>query len=412
MNDAEEVVSQSALYSDINLDARRRGERFDFSSRLSAGYRNDFLGEGVGSGNQLRISYAYADLADAATGLRGRIGRQSRNTGGVLGRFDGLNFGYQASDRILVNAVVGRPVNSAADGVDSERSFYGTSINYGPILENLELGMFYIEQDIEGVQDRQAVGTEFRYFGPNQSFWGLIDYDTSFKEVGSAYLQGSWRFESRLTLHGSLDRRRSPFLSTGNALIGQPVATFAELLVLMTEEEIRQLSLDRTSIATTYTIGLSHSLTPRLQINADANQTKVDATPASGGVAATPQSTYRYYSTNLTASSLLMEGDVSIVGLRYSTSDTTNVMSLTLDTRLPIGRTWRINPRIRVDRRQMLSDSSYEWIYTPGLRMQFRKSQKFRLELEIGKRFSQRDSAVVNLDRESYFINLGYQAFF
>jgi hypothetical protein len=412
MNDAEEVVSQSALYSDINLDARRRGERFDFSSRLSAGYRNDFLGEGVGSGNQLRISYAYADLADAATGLRGRIGRQSRNTGGVLGRFDGLNFGYQASDRILVNAVVGRPVNSAVDGVDSERSFYGTSINYGPILENLELGMFYIEQDIEGVQDRQAVGTEFRYFGPNQSFWGLIDYDTSFKEVGSAYLQGSWRFESRLTLHGSLDRRRSPFLSTGNALIGQPVATFAELLVLMTEEEIRQLSLDRTSIATTYTIGLSHSLTPRLQINADANQTKVDATPASGGVAATPQSTYRYYSTNLTASSLLMEGDVSIVGLRYSTSDTTNVMSLTLDTRLPIGRTWRINPRIRVDRRQMLSDSSYEWIYTPGLRMQFRKSQKFRLELEIGKRFSQRDSAVVNLDRESYFINLGYQAFF
>ncbi len=412
LNDAEEIVSQSALYSDINLDARRRGERFDFSSRLSAGYRNDFLDEGVGSGNQLRVSYAYADLADAATGLRGRIGRQSRNTGGILGRFDGLNFGYQASDRILVNAVVGRPVNSATDGVNSERSFYGTSINYGPILENLELGMFYIQQDIEGVRDRQAIGTEFRYFGPNQSFWGLIDYDTSFKEVGSAYLQGSWRFDSRLTLHGSLDRRRSPFLSTGNALIGQPVATFAELLVLMTEEEIRQLSLDRTSIATTYTLGLSHSLTPRLQINADANQTSVDATPASGGVAATPQSTYRYYSANVTASSLFMEGDVSIVGLRYSTSDTTKVTSLTLDTRIPIGRTWRINPRIRVDRRQMLSDSSYEWIYTPGLRMQLRKSQKFRLELEVGKRFSKRDSTIVNLDRESYFINLGYQAFF
>ncbi|RLA31053.1 MAG: hypothetical protein DRR11_11770, partial [Gammaproteobacteria bacterium] len=412
LNDAEEIVSQSALYSDINLDARRRGERFDFSSRLSAGYRNDFLDEGVGSGNQLRVSYAYADLADAATGLRGRIGRQSRNTGGVLGRFDGFNFGYQASDRILVNAVVGKPVNSATDGVDSERSFYGTSINYGPILENLELGMFYIQQDIEGVRDRQAIGTEFRYFGPNQSFWGLIDYDTSFKEVGSAYLQGSWRFESRLTLHGSLDRRRSPFLSTGNALIGQPVATFAELLVLMTEEEIRQLSLDRTSIATTYTLGLSHSLTPRLQINADANQTSVDATPASGGVAATLQSTYRYYSANVTASSLFMEGDVSIVGLRYSTSDTTKVTSLTLDTRIPIGRTWRINPRIRVDRRQMLSDSSYEWIYTPGLRMQLRKSQKFRLELEVGKRFSMRDSTIVNLDRESYFINLGYQAFF
>ena len=412
MSDQEEIVSQSALYSDVNFDARRRGERFDFSSRLSAGYRNDFLGEGVGSGNDVRISYAYADLGDAVTGLRGRVGRQSRNTGGILGRFDGLNLGYQASDRILVNAVVGAPVNSASDGVDSARRFYGTSVTYGPVLEDLELGLFYIQQEIEGIGDRRAVGTEFRYFGANKSFWGLIDYDTIFKEVGSAYLQGSWRFESRLTLHGNIDRRRSPFLSTGNAIIGQPVNSFAELAVIFSEDELRQLSLDRTSIATTYSLGLSHSVSPRLQINADANQTDVSATPESGGVLATPQSTYRYYSANLTASSLLKEGDVSILGLRYSTSDTTDVISVSLDTRLPVGEKFRINPRIRIDRRQTLANSNYEWLYSPGLRMQYRWNRKFRLALELGKQFSERETNTINLDRESYFINLGYQAFF
>jgi len=56
MSDQDEIVSQSALYSDVNFDARRRGERFDFSSRLSAGYRNDFLGEGFGSGNHHLIN--------------------------------------------------------------------------------------------------------------------------------------------------------------------------------------------------------------------------------------------------------------------------------------------------------------------------------------------------------------------
>ena len=412
MSAQDEIVSQSALYSDINLDVRRRGERFDFSSRLSAGYRTDFLEEGVGPGNDVRISYAYADLGDAATGLRGRIGRQSRNTGGILGRFDGINLGYQASDRVLVNAVMGAPVNSASDGIDSARRFYGTSVTYGPVFEDLELGLFYIQQEIEGIDDRRAVGTEFRYFGANKSFWGLIDYDTLFKEVGSAYLQGSWRFESRLTLHGSIDRRRSPFLSTGNAIIGQPVNSFAELAVIFSEDELRQLSLDRSSVATTYSFGLSHSVTPRLQISADANQTNVSATPESGGVLATPQSTYRYYSANLTASSLLKEGDISILGLRYSTSDTTNVISVSLDTRLPIGEKFRINPRLRVDRRQTLADSSYEWLYTPGLRMQYRWNRKFRLELEVGKRFSERETNTINLDRESYFINLGYQAFF
>ena len=89
VNDQEEIVNQSSLYTDLSIDARRRGERFDFSSRITAGYRTDLLGdtERSNSGNDFRLSYAYADLADSRTGLRGRIGRQTRNTGGVLGRF-------------------------------------------------------------------------------------------------------------------------------------------------------------------------------------------------------------------------------------------------------------------------------------------------------------------------------------
>ena len=411
-NDQDEIVSQSALYSDVNFDARRRGERFDFSSRISAGYRNDFLDEGVGSGNDLRVSYAYADLADARTKLRGRIGRQSRNTGGVLGRFDGLNLGYQASERVLVNAVFGKPAYSANDGVDSARTFYGASVNYGPILENLEVGAFFIQQDIEGIEDRQAVGAEFRYFGTNQSIWGLIDYDTLYKELGSAFLQTSWRFANRLTLHGSIDRRHSPFLSTGNALIGQPVADFAALMEIYPEDELRQFSLDRSPLSTTFTLGLSHSLTPKLQINADINQTSVDATSESGGVPAMPATTYTYFSTSLVASSLFKEGDVSIFGLRYSDSDTSKVISLTLDSRFPFGKTWRINPRLRVDRRETLADSNYEWLYTPVIRIQYRRSQRFRVDLEAGKQFVQRDSGAVNLDRESFFFNIGYQVFF
>ncbi|MDH3349968.1 MAG: SPOR domain-containing protein [Gammaproteobacteria bacterium] len=411
-NNQDEIVSQSALYSDVNFDARRRGDRFDFSSRLSLGYRNDFLDEGVGSGNETRVSYAYADLADARTGLRGRIGRQSRNTGGVLGRFDGLNLGYQAGERVLVNAVFGKPAYSATDGIDSARTFYGASVNYGPILGDLEVGAFFIQQDIEGMEDRQAVGAEFRYFGTNQSIWGLIDYDTLYEELGSAFLQASWRFANRLTLHGSIDRRHSPFLSTGNALIGQPVTDFANLMEIYPEDEIRQLGMDRSPLSTTVTLGLSHSLTPKLQINADINQTSVDASPESGGVFATPETSYTYFATSLVASSLIKEGDVTIFGLRHSNSDTTNVFSLTLDSRFPFGRTWRVNPRLRVDRRESLADSGDEWLYTPGIRVQYRRGQRFRIELEAGKQFAQRESANADLDRESFFFNLGYQVFF
>jgi len=412
LNDEEEIVSQSAVYSDINLDARRRGSRFDFSSRLSAGYRSDLLDEDRSAGNQLRVSYAYADLADAKTGLRGRIGRQSSNTGGVLGRFDGLNVAYRATERILLNAVIGQPVNSATDGLESERSFYGASINYGPIFEDLEVSLFVVQQEIGGIEDRQAVGTEFRYFGENQSLWGLIDYDTSYNELSSAYLQGSWRFASKLTVSASIDRRHSPYLSTGSAMIGQPVETFKELQILMTEEEIRQLSLDRSPLASSFTASVSYSMTPRLQLSVDANQTTVDASPESGGVPATPESTYHYFSSTLIASSLFREGDVSMLSLRFSDSDNTQVTSLSLDSRFPIGKRWRINPRLRVDQRRIMADSSDELLYTPGIRVQYRRSRKLRVEFETGKQFASRETIGGDIDRESYFVTIGYQVFF
>ena len=147
-------------------------------------------------------------------------------------------------------------------------------------------------------------------------------------------------------------------------------------------------------------------------LQADIGQSTIDETPASGGVLATPGSTYTYYSGSLLASSLLKEGDVTILSARYSDSDNSKVTSLTVDSRYPFGRTWRVNLRLRVDRRQLMNDGSEEWMFTPGVRIQYRRSQKFRIELETGKLFSQRDSEFANQDRESYFVNIGYQAFF
>jgi tetratricopeptide (TPR) repeat protein len=411
-NEQEEIISQSALYSDINVDARRRGERFDLSARLSGGYRNDFLEDGVGSGNETRVSYAYVDIDDAVTGLRARLGRQSRNTGGVLGRFDGLELGYQLTERVVLGSVVGKPAYSANDGVDSARTFYGASVNYGPVLDGLELGLYFIQQDIEDINDRKATGFEFRYFGERQSVWGLIDYDTGYGEIGSAFLQTNWRVTDRFSLHGSLDRRRSPFLSTGNAIIGQPVEDFAQLADIFFEDELRQLALDRSPVSTTYSIGIAHSLTPNLQFNADANRSTIAATPDSGGVIGSPASEYNYLSANLVASSLFREGDVIIVGSRYSDSGAARVTTLTLDGRFPFRAGLRVNPRLRVDRRERLALDGYEWFYYGGLRLQYRPSRGFRVELEAGKQFNVQDGDVGIDDRESWFVNLGYQLFF
>jgi hypothetical protein len=134
--------------------------------------------------------------------------------------------------------------------------------------------------------------------------------------------------------------------------------------------------------------------------------------PASGDAPATPEAEYGYYSADLVASGLFREGDVGILSLRFATSDSADVYTVSIDTRFPVGRKWRLNPRLRVDYREILSDMSTQWVYTPGLRLQYRLGRRGRIELDAGKKFSSRDMANMSLDQESYFISLGYQLFY
>lgn len=414
INDQDEIVNQSSIYTDVSLDARRRGERFDIATRITAGYRSDLLDEEDrgNTGNDFRLSYAYLDVTDAQTRLRGRLGRQTRNTGGVLGRFDGLNMTYTLNERMRFDAVAGEPVYSTSSSFDDSRFFYGLSGTWLPFGNALEVGAFVLQQDIEGLTDRRAIGTELRYFGENNSLWGILSYDSEFGELGSAFLQGSWRLPGSFTITGLLDVRRSPFLSLGNALVGQQVDNFEDMTLLFTEDELRQFALDRSPRVATVSTGVSKPLSPKLQFNLNASLSSIDASPESAGVPASEATEYSYYSADLVASSLFTEGDVGIVGLRYSSSDSTDVYSINLDSRFPLGRAWRINPRLRVDYREISSDQSTQWIYTPALRIQFRPGRHWRFDLEAGKRFSRRDMALTDQDRESNFIYIGYQFFY
>ena len=223
---------------------------------------------------------------------------------------------------------------------------------------------------------------------------------------------GSWRLPADFTITGLADRRQSPFLSLGNAIIGQQVENFAEMLTLFTGEEIRRFALDRSAVTTTYSVGMARPFTPKLSLNLNASLSSIEATPESGGVAATPDSEYSYYSADLVASSIFTEGDVGIFGFRYAVTSTTDVYSTMVDTRFPIGRKWRISPRLRVDYREINTDGSTQWIYTPGLRVQFRPTRRMRLEFQGGKQFSTREMATTDQERESWFINVGYQYFY
>jgi hypothetical protein len=412
-DDQDEVVGQSSVLSDFDLVTRRRGDRFDFSSRSTFGHLYDLLSQDEGPGSRSRIYYMYADLVDSHWNVSARLGRQSLHGSGVLGRFDGAQFGWSFRPDVRLNVVTGYPVDSADDSLNTDRFFYGLSTDFMNVLELFDLSLFYNTQEVDGIEDRQAVGSELRYFDDARSLIMLVDYDLSYSEVNSFVTLGNWVFPNRMTLNAMIDFRKSPLLTTRNALIGQSVSSIDELLLIFREDEIRELARDRTGDIQTYSLGLSAPLFDRFQINADATMVNYDGTPASGGVPAIPDADGNvYYSMTLIGSSLLMEQDTSIFGLGYVDGGMVSTTTVTIDTRYPVTRGMRINPRFRVSRRDIDRTDSEQWIATPSLRMLYRFARRYEIELEFGGEWSSQKTDTESFDYNSYFIYAGYRTNF
>jgi hypothetical protein len=419
--DAPEIVSQSAIFTDADLLVRRRGERIDLLARVTAGYSYDMLNQPRAPGNQSRTSYAYIDVTDQKYDLNGRLGRQSRNRGGILGRFDGLHLGYEVKPDLLLNFTTGYPVDSSREGTSTERSFYGIGVEWLGLRDTWDLGAFYNAGEIAGIKDRESIGGEVRYIDPKRHMIAMVDFDISYNELNSALVLGTWRFENLISVNVLFDTRQSPILTTRNALIGQPVVTMDELLLRFTEDEIRQFAQDRTSQTETVTLGISRPLFDRFQINTDITVTETSATVPSGNVPELPASGSQiFFSTSLIGSSLFMDSDVNVLGLRYSSTRSSDTTLLTLDGRYPLRRGLRLNPRLRVSLRDNKLGGSEEWIAAPSFRMILRWKRHYRLEFEMGGLWSTRKlDPIMNPlavdtteDTSGYFVNLGYRADF
>lgn len=403
-----DIVTQSSLYSDVDVTARKRSNSYDFQSRFTGSYLYDFLSDG--SGDQTSVSSLYFDALDKQRGISVRFGRQSRNTGGVLGRFDGLLAGYRLTDWMTVNGVAGYPVLSTRDQVDTDRYLYGLSVDLGTFANAWDFNAFIIEQQAEEVLDRRAIGGEARYFDPVRSFLTFVDYDISYDSLNTLILLGTWTLPDRTTVNATVDYRNSPILTTTNALQGQTVRNIDELLDNLSEQEVRDLAEDRTAESTTVTLGASHPFSERIQLSGDVTIANLSDTDGSGGVEPIPGTGNEYfYGLQLIGSSLIKAGDIGILGLRYSNLSTARIYSASLNSRYPVNQVWRVNPRLRVDYRENDRDDSTQWITVPSLRMDYRFRRRLRFEAEAGGEWSTRQLSVDNEDSSSWFLNVGYR---
>jgi len=412
--DQPEIVALSALMTDVDFTARRTGGRFDMIGRVAANHFYDLLGEeDNGPGDQNRFSYAYFDISDVQRDWSVRVGRQSLHNWGVLGRFDGAHFAYGWRPDRRVHFTTGYPVETTRNGVETARQFQGVAVEFDGLISDWDFSTFVNQQSIDGVDARLAVGAELRYIDERRSLTTLLDYDVDFGELNTILALGTWRLANRMTFSGLVNIRMSPVLTTRNALIGQPVTTIEELLLVWTEDEIRELARDRTAQTRTFTFGLATPIGERFQLNTDVTVTEIDGTDASGGVLAVPGTGQQiYYSTSLVGSGLFGTGDVNVFSLRYGESDTFKTSYLTWDARFRVGRRIRVNPRLRLAVREGLLDGRRRETINPSFRLLINTRRHYRFELELGTDRFTRTDANGDSDSSGNYIHMGYRADF
>ncbi|HET8711213.1 MAG TPA: hypothetical protein VFM32_07545, partial [Spongiibacteraceae bacterium] len=94
--------------------------------------------------------------------------------------------------------------------------------------------------------------------------------------------------------------------------------------------------------------------------------------------------------------------------LRYYTDKTVHRTAIGLDARYTWDN-WRVNPRLWVERRNNLIDSSSEWVYRPGVRIEYSFLRRYHVEFEASSDLYRGNIPEVgSQDILGNFVQLGY----
>ncbi len=384
----------SQLLNDVDFTWRRRDAEDDLRLVFRDAYTTD-LERSDKSKN--RLSALYVDYKSLNLGYGMRLGRQSPTGGGVMGRFDGVSANVILRPKLKLSAVVGRPTDKF---FQSERRFYGASLDADALLPNFGGAVYVIQQTIDSEVDRRGLGLDMRYFKDGASVFSQFDYDLLIKGLNIATVQGTLIMDEGTVFNALYDRRALTMLALGNALTfedpanpGVLFARIADRLATTTLLALRDQIKRTTPFITQAQLGFTRPLNKSWQVGASAQLTNTGAIPAVPEVVG--------FENGRPATGNIYSVSGQLIGLNlYSTRDThvfstTGISSPSLKGFLlsynnsSIGyEVWQLEPSLQYYRdRTPLGSTNERW--TPGLRITYRGLERWALEsgltYELGK---------------------------
>jgi hypothetical protein len=332
----------------VYLNGRILSPDFEIEATVNARQRYDFSAGSMG--DDARINSLLVEYSERGPGFWGNVGRQ-RGSGGVLGRFDGGRVGYRPVDWVDFSILGGFPLDTyRSDDFNTDRYQIGMVTSVLDISDLFDAELYTNIQREDDLFYRAAIGGQFRHLRPGRSLVAAFDYDVHFGSLNLAMLIADIQINPKLSLNTHLEYRNSPFLTLGNALIGQGADSISSLRNSFSSGTMRDLAEDRTATSKTFNVGATYRFTDAYEVMGSWTATELSGTDTSGGVIGQQSTGFEFsYFAQLVAYELLQSRGVSTIGLAVFDGDRYNRYALQLNGRYVIFPKLRINPIVRLE---------------------------------------------------------------
>jgi hypothetical protein len=400
------MVDQNSLITSVNLNARRRDAFTDTRIVVRDTDNKNYLKP---ERSYNRLYSAYIDHTDRKLGYYMKLGRQNPNGMGVMDRFDGLQAGYNLNPQWRVNAVYGDAVEFNSP---FKKNFYGGSVDFLPQPGLPGFGVYAINQTLDGLANRRAVGTEVRYFDGRATAYGMLDYDVLYKGVNIALLQGNYLSEAGDNYFFVIDHRQAPSYSLTNALPATPGLSLQEMVAIQGLDQVRAQASALTAKSDMFAIGVTHPLTENWQVGVDYRVSSISSTQPVMAVlplavigtclgtidpvnntcvidTASQQASGKNHVVTFQAvgTNLLITNAVGVANLSLIQAPTYAGQALSLGYVLPFWEKWRLDANLRYYTQKDDSGDKQDRV-SPSLKLAYQWRNSLYLEGEVGREVS------------------------
>lgn len=267
-----------------------------------------------GSADKNNLTAFYIDQTNKAEDYSWRIGRQYGAGQGALGRFDGLIGRYRMNDDWRLTGIIGTPDEGSHNSTKTNRYFYGVGVELNNPNKHWSGNIYGVQQMADGLLERRAIGTEMRYFNEDTYWLGSIDYDTLYKQITMATLQGNFPINS-YNVNLLFDHRNLTVFgaeSAVNSVIG--AVSVRDLRQRLSAGDIYSLVKTVVPQSDTAMISISTALGDYWKISGDVRATYIGATDGNNVIAPQPGIKDNYtFTTQLVGSDIIRIGDTVIM---------------------------------------------------------------------------------------------------